>query len=194
MPSNPKNLLELGEENQWETWTQPQKVKKMKVDHNHEVSKLLNPSIIYQCLEKKRSGEALDIISKLMVGWRDLLRNKKLTKWKETYKYLSIFLEFIQFVYAGCEYRINIKLRELLYLLFLKRRKIVEHDSRHTIPTKSFMNLKFWFIFTAYSYTRIYRSINYRLWEKSIGVLNWNNKYMYDNNELNNDIRIPCLI
>jgi len=64
-----------------------------------------------------------------MVGWRDLLRNKKLTKRKETYKYLSIFLEFLQIAYAGCEYGIKIKQRELFYLLFLKRRKIVEHDS-----------------------------------------------------------------
>lgn len=136
----------------------------------------------------------MDIISKLMVGWIDLLRNKKLAKWKETYKYLNIFLEFIQFGYAGCEYEIKIKLRELFYLLFLKRRKIVEHDSGQTIPTKSFMNLKFCFIFTAYSSTRIYISIDYRLWEKSTGVLNWNNKYMYHKNELNNNRRIPCLI
>lgn len=129
MPSNPENLLELGETNQWEPWTQPEKVKKSKPNYSHEVSKLLNPPSVYQCLEKKSSWEALEIIARLMVGWRDLLRNKKLTKRKETYKYLSIFLEFIQIVYAGCEYGIKIKLKELFYLLFLKRRKIVEHDS-----------------------------------------------------------------
>jgi len=43
MPSNKENLLELGETNQWEPWTQPEKVKKSKPNYSHEDSKLLNP-------------------------------------------------------------------------------------------------------------------------------------------------------
>jgi len=47
VPGNPENLLELGEKNQWEPWTQPEKVKKSKPNYSHEVSKLLNPPSVY---------------------------------------------------------------------------------------------------------------------------------------------------
>lgn len=47
MPSNIENLIELGETSQWEPWTQPEKVKNLKLDYSREVSKLLNAPSVY---------------------------------------------------------------------------------------------------------------------------------------------------